>query len=377
MIIPNTGIGSVTIEVLPDAPKKIADLRKQIKTILDDVIKEERAEARKIAKEYNKKSYLGKVGENLKAEARGVGHVVEGIWSGIKAIGSAIKEVGEQAGEYILDPSNAPETFKEDVKAVKAKYYELKHASEKAIDIYQTLKDDPATAEMLEHFASEYIDAQHSTELFENAAAMVAGVGLTLITGGAAAAALGTRFAAATAKLAPLLEKLATTLKQKKWFYKKKTVKANTKVEVDREIIREDFLKDPSVPKEVYRGDGRDHNTIFKEGFQSKAPNSDTSLEEYARTNKASKYVGASKDKNIAEGFAIDGGQRDGYLYTIDTDNISGIDVNDVLKNDSPFPFEKEIVYPEIPTESIKGVTPILKDMSYGDYSTINPNYKK
>ncbi len=140
--------------------------------------------------------------------------------------------MGEQAGEYILDPSNAPETFKEDVKAVKAKYYELKHASEKAIDIYQTLKDDPATAEMLEHFASEYIDAQHSTELFENAAAMVAGIGLTLITGGAAAAALGTRFAAATAKLAPLLEKLATTLKKKKWFHKKKTVESNKKAVV-------------------------------------------------------------------------------------------------------------------------------------------------
>jgi len=230
VIISDTGIGSVTIEVHPYVDNKITKLRLEIQAILNQIIQEERAEAAKIDnKRYKGKSYLGKVGENLKAEARGLGNIATGIWGGIKAIGGAIVEVTEQASEYVLDPLNAPETFKEDVKAIKATYHELKQSSEKAIEVYQTLKDDSDSKEMLENFVSDYIDAQHSTELFEHGVEMVAGVGLTLLTGGAAAAALGTRFAAAAAKLAPLFEKLSKLLKEKKWFHKKKTVQSNKK----------------------------------------------------------------------------------------------------------------------------------------------------
>ena len=42
-----------------------------------------------------------------------------GGWNIIKGLGEAIGAVAEEAGEYILDPLNAPETFKEDVEAVK------------------------------------------------------------------------------------------------------------------------------------------------------------------------------------------------------------------------------------------------------------------
>ena len=93
--------------------------------------------------------------------------------------------------------------------------------------------------------------------------------------------------------------------------------------------------------------------------------------------NTPSDYVGASKNQDIAEGFATKYGTRDGHLYTIDTDNLSGIDVNDALGNHI-YQHEQEIAFPGgISTESIKGVTPILKDGSYGDYSILNPNYKK
>jgi hypothetical protein len=263
VIISDTGIGSATIEVHPHVDKKITKLRLEIQTILNQIIQDERAEAAKIAKEYNKESYLGKVGENLKAEGRGLRNIGEGIWGGIKAIGGAIVEVTEQASEYVLDPLNAPETFKEDVKAIKATYHELKQSSEKAIEIYQTLKDDPKSKEMLKNFASDYIDAQHSTELFEHGAEMVAGIGLTLLTGGAAAAALGTRFAAAAAKLAPLFEKLSKLLKEKKWFHKKKTVQSNKKAVVttihtikcfkpSKDLLKKS--KDPKkLEKEFYR----------------------------------------------------------------------------------------------------------------------------
>jgi len=229
VVIPDVGIGNVTIEVLPDVDDEIKELQNQVKTILDGVIQEERAEASKLAESYNKKSYLGKVGENLKSEAKGVGNIAVGIWDGIKAIGGAIKEVGEQAGEYLLDPLNAPETFKEDVAAVKAKYHELKHTTNQALDIYHTLKEDDDTWKMLKKFSEDYYDAQHSTEIFEHGAELTVGVILTLFTGGAAAAALGTRFAAASARLAPLLEKLAKMLKDRQWFKKRQTVEANKK----------------------------------------------------------------------------------------------------------------------------------------------------
>lgn len=243
VILKDVGIGNVKIKVLDKADKEIKELRGQIKTILDGVIQEEREEAAKIAKAYNQKSYLGQVGENLKAEAKGVGNIGVGIWDGIKAIGGAIKEVGEQASEYILDPLHAPETFKEDVQAVKAKYYELKDTSTKAFEVYQTLKDDPKSWEMLEQFSSEYVDAQHSTELFEHGMEMVAGVILTIITGGAAAAALGARFAAASARLAPLLERLTKTLKEKKWFKKDENVPANTRAEHRRVLLAKKRVK--------------------------------------------------------------------------------------------------------------------------------------
>ena len=75
-----------------------------------------------------------------------------------------------------------------------------------------------------------YYDAQHSTEIFEHGAELTFGVLLTLFTGGAAAAALGTRFAAASAKLEPLLEKLAKMLKDRQWFKKRQTVEANKNI---------------------------------------------------------------------------------------------------------------------------------------------------
>ena len=243
VVIPDVGIGNVTIEVLPDVDEEIVKLRNQIKTALDGVIKEERAEASKLAESYNKKSYLGKVGENLKSEAKGVGNIAVGIWDGIKAIGGAIKEVGEQAGEYLLDPLNAPEIFKEDVAAVKAKYHELKHTTNQALEIYHTLKEDDDTWKMLKKFSEDYYDAQHSTEIFEHGAELTVGVILTVITGGAAAAALGARFAAASARLAPLLEKLAKTLKEKKWFKKDENVPANTRAEHRRVLLAKKRVK--------------------------------------------------------------------------------------------------------------------------------------
>jgi len=160
-----------------------------------------------------------------------------GGWNIIKGLGEAIGAVAEEAGEYILDPLNAPETFKEDVEAVKSKYNALKATTSEAIEAYEILKDDPKTLEIFENFASEYIDAQHHTELLEGGSEAVIGIILTVLTAGAGAAVAGGRIAALAAKIGGKVKKIIDLIRKRKWYKKKKTVRANTKVEVEKEVI--------------------------------------------------------------------------------------------------------------------------------------------
>ncbi len=126
------------------------------------------------------------------------------------------------------------------------------------------------------------------------------------------------------------------------------------------------------VPEHTYRGDSRNPDEIFDKGFEPRAKGSDTSLEDYTQHNKASDYVGTSKDPDVAKDFA-DG---DGYVYTVKPEN--GVDVNKELGNRSPFPNEQEVVIPGgIKPESIKGATPTNKDGSLGNSTILNPNHYK
>jgi hypothetical protein len=225
VIIKDTGIGAVTIEVLPDVDDEIATLRRSIKSALDTVIAQERAQGKALENQYNQEDTLGKVLINT-------GAVMQGGWNIIKGLGSAIGAVAEEAGEYILDPLNAPETFKEDVEAVKAKYHALQATTNEAIEAYEVLKDDPKTLDIFTKFASEYIDAQHHTELLEGGSEAVLGIILTILTAGAGAAVAGGRIAALATKIGGKVKKIVDLIKKRKWFKKKKTVQANTKAEV-------------------------------------------------------------------------------------------------------------------------------------------------
>ncbi len=127
-----------------------------------------------------------------------------------------------------------------------------------------------------------------------------------------------------------------------------------------------------NIPEHTYRGDSRSPDEIFDKGFEPRAKGSDTSLEEYAQNNKASVYVGTSKDPDIAKDFA-DG---DGYVYTVKPDK--GVDVNKELGNRSPFPNEQEVVIPGgVKPGDIKGATPVNKDGSLGNSTVLNPNHYK
>ena len=126
------------------------------------------------------------------------------------------------------------------------------------------------------------------------------------------------------------------------------------------------------IPEHTYRGDSRSPDEIFDKGFEPRAKGSDTSLEDYARNNTPSDYVGTSKNRDVAQDFA-DG---DGYVYTVKSDK--GVDVNKELGNRSPFPNEQEVVIPGgVKPGDIKGATPVNKDGSLGNSTVLNPNHYK
>jgi len=73
-------------------------------------------------------------------------------------VGSALAAVAQEAGEYILDPLNAPETFKEDVKAVKEKYEALRQFADEDLETYFLFMQDEKTWAIFEQFGKDYLD---------------------------------------------------------------------------------------------------------------------------------------------------------------------------------------------------------------------------
>ncbi|NAW50964.1 hypothetical protein GNY06_06115, partial [Elizabethkingia argentiflava] len=109
----------------------------------------------------------------------------------------------------------------------------------------------------------------------------------------------------------------------------------------------------------VYRFDQRSPATIKSGGgFHAKIPGANVDLKDYAVNNTKSQYISTTYDINSA----IDFGnisydyKGNGYIYKIEIDSYKGINVNDILGTESPFPSEKEIAFiDKIPNENIKG----------------------
>jgi len=132
-----------------------------------------------------------------------------------------------------LDPYNAPETFKEDIKAVQEKYDALKEFATEDLETYFLFMKDEDTGAIFTKFGKDYLEAQHYSEYISGGTEAVLGVILTIITAGAgsaaAAGAAGGRLAAVASKLAPVIKKLANLLKRKKTKKFKKS-KSNKKI---------------------------------------------------------------------------------------------------------------------------------------------------
>lgn len=129
-----------------------------------------------------------------------------------------------------------------------------------------------------------------------------------------------------------------------------------------------------NIPEVTFRGDSRSPSEIFNAGFQPKGTSNN--LLQYAENNTPSTFVGTSKSPSVAADFATNGGTRDGFVYAVKP--RGGIDVNRTLGTKTPFPSEQEIVIPGgIRPSDIRGATSINSNMELGNFSVINPNFRR
>jgi hypothetical protein len=125
-----------------------------------------------------------------------------------------------------------------------------------------------------------------------------------------------------------------------------------------------------SFPQTLYRVDGRPPGTIFNEGFQPKGTSTD--LQTYVDTNQSSGFVSTSKTPDIAQN--TDFAQPGKYVYQVDGDQISGIDVNQAYPA-NPYPHEQEVaVVNGVPSSAVISAKSILPDGTLGN-AIMNPNY--
>ncbi|QPI44087.1 MULTISPECIES: scabin-related ADP-ribosyltransferase [Pectobacterium] len=130
------------------------------------------------------------------------------------------------------------------------------------------------------------------------------------------------------------------------------------------------------TPKETitYRGDSRDPNTIFNEGFQPWGDSNDLFKHASDNTSPPSNFISTSKSPEVAAEFGSQLYTESGYVYAIRSNN--GIDVNSVLGKATPFPRELEVAIPRgVKPENVLGVTPVNADGTFGNYSILNPKH--
>nr|WP_277355981.1 RHS repeat-associated core domain-containing protein [Marinobacter daepoensis] len=119
----------------------------------------------------------------------------------------------------------------------------------------------------------------------------------------------------------------------------------------------------------TYRGDTRRPEVILEQGFEPKGSADD--LYEYAALNVPSIYVSTSKNAEVAIDFATGYRTKPRNIFAVRSDN--GIDVNERLGKQSPFPEEEEVAIPfGVKPPEVLGYTPVNKDGSYVGYTVIN-----
>ncbi|WP_176692964.1 scabin-related ADP-ribosyltransferase [Photorhabdus luminescens] len=121
-----------------------------------------------------------------------------------------------------------------------------------------------------------------------------------------------------------------------------------------------------------YRGDSREPDVIFKEGFQPQGTSTDLYRHASDNYNPPSNFISTTKSPNMAAEYGSQFYTENGYVYAMKTKN--GIDVNAVLGKNSPFPKELEIAIPGgVSPKNILGATPVDASGNFVNYSILNP----
>ncbi|KAF1031032.1 MAG: putative deoxyribonuclease RhsC [Pseudomonas sp.] len=140
--------------------------------------------------------------------------------------------------------------------------------------------------------------------------------------------------------------------------------------------VDEDSPQVPTSSKKaayLYRGDLREPDEIFRDGFESRGASTNLYLHSLNNANPPSNFVPTSTSRKQALEYASAHGMDEGFLYTLK--KIPGRDVNKELGEKSRYKYEMEIAIPErINTKDILGATPVNDDGTYKGYTILNPN---
>ncbi|WLG86655.1 DUF6531 domain-containing protein [Pseudomonas cucumis] len=131
----------------------------------------------------------------------------------------------------------------------------------------------------------------------------------------------------------------------------------------------------PSPKKEedyLYRGDERDPNDVFKNGFNSKGKSNDLLLHSIDSENPPSNFISTTPSRDVGKLFATGYHTKVGYLYTLQ--KIDGYDLQKELGQAYLFGAEKEIaIANRIENVDVLGATLIIDDGRELGYSIPNP----
>ena len=301
--------GSVEFELVSeDVEDQLADMRSNIKAVLDEIIAEQRAEAAKLDAELARQNALEQAGSHY-------GAYLKGIWNGAVGLVTFAKDVVVKTAEVAeyLSPierlNNAlhagyksyqngdfssgewkqsfaqnlqDEELKDiarilgiDVSYLSAEGLErIKSIFAEAYEITAFIADDPETLDMLTQFGKDYAGAQSSIEWAEFAGGGVFEIVLTALllafTGGIGNVAQGAskiRYATKLKSLGSIFRRLGRFLKRKK-LRKKLSGGTDTKHTVKTEIPPD---KKPTLKTNHQKaafGEKTAHDKMVQDGYK-------------------------------------------------------------------------------------------------------------
>jgi hypothetical protein len=125
----------------------------------------------------------------------------------------------------------------------------------------------------------------------------------------------------------------------------------------------------------LYRGDKREPDDVFENGFKSKGRSNDLLRHSIDSDNPPSNFISTSTSRDVGKLFATGFHTRVGYLFTLQ--KIPGYDLKKELGAMYQFGDEKEIaIKGRIKNEDVLGATLIIDDGRELGYSIPNPHRK-